>query len=116
MLGGGMRQAGVLAAAGLVALDTMVDRLADDHQNARALAEGLAGLPGIDCDLSRVQTNLVYFRLKKTDAASFLAACSGEGLLGGANGPDLVRFVTHHGIGPPDVRQALVICRDVLRG
>jgi threonine aldolase len=116
MLGGGMRQAGVLAAAGLVALDTMVDRLADDHQNARALAEGLAGLPGIDCDLSRVQTNLVYFRLKKTDAASFLAACSGEGLLGGANGPDLVRFVTHHGIGPSDVRQALVICRDVLRG
>jgi threonine aldolase len=116
MLGGGMRQAGVLAAAGLVALDTMVDRLADDHQNARALAEGLAELPGIDCDLSRVQTNLVYFRLKKTDAASFLAACSGEGLLGGANGPDLVRFVTHHGIGPSDVRQALVICRDVLRG
>lgn len=116
MLGGGMRQAGVLAAAGLVALDTMVDRLADDHQNARALAEGLAGLPGIDCDLSRVQTNLVYFRLKKMDATSFLAACSREGLLGGAHGPDLVRFVTHHGIGAPDVRHALVICRDVLRG
>lgn len=115
MLGGGMRQAGVLAAAGLVALDTMVDRLADDHQNARALAEGLAELPGIDCDLSRVQTNLVYFRLKKMAATSFLAACSGEGLLGGAHGPDLVRFVTHHGIGPPDVRHALVICRDALR-
>jgi threonine aldolase len=116
MLGGGMRQAGVLAAAGLVALDTMVDRLADDHQNARALAEGLAGLPGIDCDLSRVQTNLVYFRLKTTDAAGFLAACAGAGLLGGALGPDLVRFVTHHGIGPADVRHALVICRDALRG
>jgi threonine aldolase len=116
MLGGGMRQAGVLAAAGLVALDTMVDRLADDHENARALAEGLAGLPGIDCDLSRVQTNLVYFRLKQTDAASFLAACSGGGLLGGALGPDLVRFVTHHGIGPADVQRALVICREALRG
>jgi threonine aldolase len=116
MLGGGMRQAGVLAAAGLVALDTMVDRLADDHDNARALAGGLAGLPGIDCDLSRVQTNLVYFRLKTMDAASFLAACSGAGLLGGAHGPDLVRFVTHHGIGPADVRDALAICRDALRG
>ena len=115
MLGGGMRQAGVLAAAGLVALDTMVDRLADDHQNAHALAEGLAELPGIDCDLSRVQTNLVYFRLKNTDAASFLAACSGQGLLGGAHGPDLVRFVTHYGISRADVQRALVICREALR-
>ena len=115
MLGGGMRQAGVLAAAGLVALDTMVDRLADDHRNARVLAEGLAELPGIDCDLSRVQTNLVYFRLKEMAATSFLAACSGEGLLGGAHGPDLVRFVTNHGIGPADVRHALVICRNALR-
>jgi threonine aldolase len=116
MLGGGMRQAGVLAAAGLVALDTMVDRLADDHQNAYALAEGLAGLPGIDCDLSRVQTNLVYFRLKNTDAASFLAACSGQGLRGGAQGPDLVRFVTHHGISRADIQRALVICREALGG
>jgi len=115
MLGGGMRQAGVLAAAGLVALDTMVDRLADDHRNAHALAEGLSGLPGIDCDLSRVQTNLVYFRLKNMDAASFLAACSGQRLLGGAYGPDLVRFVTHHGIGPADIQRALAICREALR-
>jgi threonine aldolase len=116
MLGGGMRQAGVLAAAGLVALETMVDQLADDHQNARALAEGLAELPGIDCDLSRVQTNLVYFRLKHMDAASFLAACSGQGLRGGAHGPDLVRFVTHHGISPADIQRALMICREALRG
>jgi threonine aldolase len=116
MLGGGMRQAGVLAAAGLVALETMVDRLADDHQNARALAEGLAELPGIDCDLSRVQTNLVYFRLKHMDAASFLAACSGQGLRGGAHGPDLVRFVMHHGISRTDVQRALAICREALCG
>ncbi len=115
MLGGGMRQAGILAAAGLVALDTMVDRLADDHQNAHALAEGLAELPGIDCDLSRVQTNLVYFRLKDTDAASFLAICSRHGLRGGAYGQDLVRFVTHYGISQADVRRALVICREALR-
>jgi threonine aldolase len=115
MLGGGMRQAGVLAAAGLVALATMVGRLADDHKNARSLAEGLAEMPGIDCDLSRVQTNIVYFRVKNIHAADFLTACSDKGLLGGAYGSDLVRFVTHHGIRPADVRQALVICRKALR-
>jgi threonine aldolase len=58
----------------------------------------------------------VYFRLKHMDAVSFLAACSGRGLLGGAPGPDLVRFVTHYGISPADVQRALVICREVLRG
>src|ERR1700748_439368 len=98
MLGGGMRQAGVLAAAVLVALETMVDRLADDHENARSLAEGLAEMPGIDCDLSRVQTNIVYFRLKNVHAADFLAARSDKGVLGGEYGSDLVRSVTHQGI------------------
>ena len=61
MLGGGMRQAGVIAAAGLVALDTMVDRLADDHANARLLAEALAEVEGLTIDLPRVQTNIVIF-------------------------------------------------------
>src|SRR5438309_4473017 len=61
MLGGGMRQAGVLAAAGVFALEHMVDRLAEDHENARVLAEGLAGLPGLRCDLDGVQTNIVMF-------------------------------------------------------
>lgn len=116
MLGGGMRQAGVLAAAGLVGLEKMAGRLAEDHENARWLAEGLAEVAGIDCDLTRVQTNIVYFRLKTMDAASFVSACADQGLLGGAYGPDLVRFVTHHGIGSADVRRALAICRDALRG
>jgi threonine aldolase len=107
-----MRQAGVLAAAGLVALATMTGRLADDHENARSLAEGLAEMPGVDCDLSRVQTNIVYFRLKNMRAADFLTVCSDKGLLGGEYGPHLVRFVTHHGISPADIRQALVICRN----
>jgi threonine aldolase len=115
MLGGGMRQAGVLAAAGLVALETMVDRLAEDHDNARTLAEGLAELPGVDCDLTRVQTNIVYFRLDRMASAEFLAACSGRGLLGGGPGQHLVRFVTHHGITGDDIQQALAICRDALR-
>ena len=63
MLGGGMRQAGILAAAGIVALETMIDRLADDHSNARRLAEGLADTPGFVVDLERVQTNIVFFEL-----------------------------------------------------
>ncbi|MBI5669667.1 MAG: low-specificity L-threonine aldolase [Chloroflexi bacterium] len=62
-LGGGMRQAGILAAAGLIAIRTMIDRLADDHANACALAEGLAAIPHVEIDLSKVQTNMVFFDL-----------------------------------------------------
>lgn len=65
MLGGGMRQAGVLAAAGIVAMEQMIDRLADDHANARRLAEGLANIPGFIVDLDRVQTNIVFFELDR---------------------------------------------------
>jgi threonine aldolase len=63
MLGGGMRQAGVLAAAGIVALEKMIDRLAEDHANARRLAEGLADIPGVTVDLDRVQTNLIFLNV-----------------------------------------------------
>src|SRR5262249_41596317 len=63
LLGGGMRQAGVSAAAGVVALERMVSRLAEDHANARRLAEGVAKLPGISIDLASVQTNIVIFRV-----------------------------------------------------
>jgi threonine aldolase len=63
-LGGGMRQVGVLAAAGLIALEEMTQRLADDHENARLLAEGLAEMPQFDCDVERVQTNMVFFELR----------------------------------------------------
>ena len=72
-LGGGMRQAGVIAATGLIALRTMVDRLAEDHANARTLAEGLSELPGVRCDLSRVHTNLVFFDLERMTGADFEA-------------------------------------------
>ena len=75
-LGGGMRQVGVLAAAGLIALDHMVDRLAEDHSNAHTLAEGLAELPGVRCDLSRVQTNLVFFDLDTVPAPAFTDECA----------------------------------------
>ena len=113
-LGGGMRQTGVLAAAGLVALDTMVDRLAEDHANARTLAEGLAEMPGISCDLTRVQTNLVYFDVTRLSGAQFQDECTHRGLLGEALDPQRVRFVTHDGITAADIQSALEICQEVL--
>jgi len=113
-LGGAMRQAGVIAATGLIALETMVDRLAEDHANARTLAEGLAELPGVTCDLSRVQTNLVFFDLQRIGGAEFEDECRKRGLLGGATGPRRVRFVTHYGITPEDIQSTLKICEEVL--
>ena len=113
-LGGGMRQVGVLAAAGLIALDKMVDRLAEDHANARTLAEGLAELPGVRCDLSRVQTNLVFFDLETMPAPAFTDQCAKRGLLSDSMGPRRMRFVTHYGIEAEDVQSALKICEDVL--
>jgi threonine aldolase len=113
-VGGGWREAGVLAAAGLWALDHNVDRLADDHANARTLAEGLAELPGVVVDLSRVQTNIVRFDLTSLSAAEFVAACRARGVLGGATGRRSVRFVTHLGIEPGDVQRALAVSAEVL--
>jgi threonine aldolase len=113
-LGGGMRQAGVIAATGLIALRTMVDRLAEDHANARTLAEGLSELPGVRCDLSRVHTNLVFFDLERMTGADFEAGCAKRGLLGGATGPHRVRLVTHYGITADDIQSTLKICEEVL--
>ena len=113
-LGGAMRQTGVLAAAGVVALDTMVDRLAEDHANARTLAEGLAELPGVTCDLSRVQTNIVYFDVAGMTGLAFEDECRKHDLLGGATAEHRVRFVTHNGITAQDVQAALKICEEVL--
>src|SRR5258705_5836928 len=114
MLVGGMRQAGVIAAAGIVALERMVDRLADDHANARALAEGLAKLPGLSVDLASVQTNIVIFRVERGRAGASAAAASG--LLAGcaarkvkihAIGPSSIRCVTHKDIDAEDIGRTL---------
>jgi len=113
-LGGGMRQAGVLAVCGVIALENMVDRLAEDHANARTLAEGLAEMPGVTCDLSRVQTNLVYFDLESMVADEFAAACAKRGLLSEGSGAKRMRFVTHYGIDSQDIQSALKVCEEVL--
>ena len=97
LLGGGMRQAGVIAAAGLVALDEMTERLVEDHVNARILAEGLAKIPGIQIDLSRVQTNIVLFNKSQVPLSdqAFKDKLSEDGIQFNLRGNGDVRMVTH---------------------
>jgi len=95
-LGGGMRQAGVLAAAGLIALEQMPQRLHEDHANAQLLAQALAASPKVEIDLSSVQTNIVFFTLRgHGDAAALVAKLKARGVLASAIGAHTVRLVTH---------------------
>ncbi|MBI2877478.1 MAG: low-specificity L-threonine aldolase [Candidatus Tectomicrobia bacterium] len=107
MLGGGMRQAGVLAAAGLVALTTMIDRLAEDHVHARLLAEGMAQISGLVVDLSRVQTNIVVFEVLSLPPAEFVANLAKQGVRVIPFGGRRCRAVTHYGIEREDILTAL---------
>jgi len=97
MFGGAMRQSGIIAAAGLYALDHNVGRLSEDHANARLLAERLAGVRGVDLDLATVQTNIVIFRTADgaPDAATVVARAKEKGVLVGAFAARTVRAVTH---------------------
>jgi len=97
-LGGGMRQAGVLAAAGLIALEEMPKRLGEDHANARLMAEAVAACEGVGCDLDSVQTNIVFFTLLAGGAAEFVAGMKSKGVLCSAIGTDQVRLVTHYDV------------------
>ena len=114
MFGGAMRQAGILAAAGLYALDHNLGRLAEDHANARAIAERLAGLPGIVLDLATVQTNIVIFRLAPAmpDAAAIVARAKAAGVLVSAFANRTVRAVTHLDVSADECRRA----GDILAG
>jgi threonine aldolase len=96
-LGGGMRQAGILAAAGLIALEQGPARLHEDHAAARLFAEGVAGIPGIKIDLAAVQTNIVIFDVSGTGKTSteIAAALKSHGVLAGTVNPRTIRFVTH---------------------
>jgi len=97
MFGGAMRQSGIIAAAGLYALDHNIARLAEDHANARLLAEGLAGVRGLKLDLATVQTNIVIFRTAEgaPDAGTIVARAKEQGVLIGAFSARTVRAVTH---------------------
>lgn len=117
-LGGGMRQAGILAAAGIVALETMIERLAEDHARARRLAERLSNLPGLVLDLGLPQTNMVFCALKEEvpwNAAQVAAALAQQGVKVGLAGKRRFRLVTHYWISDADVEQAVSAFEAVLR-
>ena len=114
-LGGGMRQAGVLAAAGLIALEEMPWRLHEDHANARLLAEAVAGCDAVQIDLQTVQTNIVIFHLPAGNAAGVVAALQAEGVLCSAIGPNAVRLVTHFDVSRDDCERAAEALVRVLR-
>lgn len=118
MLGGGMRQAGVLAAAGLIALEKGRQRLHLDHENARILAEGLAEIPGVGLNPAKVQTNIVIFDVRETGLSSsdFLAALAPRGVLGVPVDPDKVRMVTHLDVDRRDVVRAVEVTREMVAG
>jgi threonine aldolase len=114
MIGGGMRQAGIIAAAGIVSLERMVNRLADDHANARTLAEAVAKMPGLRVDLASVQTNIVVIRVDRGDAArsatatqELVAGCAARKVKIHAMGPAAIRCVTHKDVDAEDIRRAI---------
>lgn len=117
MAGGAMRQVGVIAAAGLVALTEMVDRLAEDHANARLLAEGLANIPGLAVDLETVQTNMVMFYPSdpRWTTETLNAALTAAGVLTSYLGRTKIRAVTHYGIERADIEEALATIAQVMR-
>jgi len=110
MLGGGMRQAGVLAAGALHALDHHIERLAEDHANARALAEGLQGLPGVT--VTQPQTNILFVDLAPERAAGVVDRLKAAGVL--CTGLYKLRFVTHLDVGGDDIKRAVAILRTTL--
>ncbi len=122
LLGGGMRQAGILAAAGIIALEQMVDRLAEDHETCKQLAYGLADYPQIDINVDRVVTNMVMFSLRndQQEALSeektmqFLEKAKEHGVLMGHIGQGKIRAVTHYGIDTNDITTTLTGIRRAL--
>ncbi len=116
VLGGAMRQAGHMAAAGIVALEEMIDRLEEDHQNARYLAEKLAGLPILQVNPSRVESNIIIFDLdqEKMSMPRFVEALARKGVLVSVSGKQRIRIVTHYGISGEDVAFAAQAIKEVV--
>jgi threonine aldolase len=117
MLGGGMRQAGVVAAPGIIAIEKMVDRLKDDHANAKLLARGLARIEGVSLDPSNVQTNIVLYDVSGLGvvAMEWVAKMSELGVKAGAQEGGRVRMVTHRGIEKEDIEYTLSAAENVAK-
>ena len=116
MLGGGMRQAGVLAAAALLALENGPTRLQEDHDNAKVLAERLSQVPGITLNPSKVQTNIVIFGVKDSgmSSAEFLQRLSGLNVLAVPVDAERIRMVTHLDVARSDIEAAAAAVRSVM--
>jgi threonine aldolase len=116
VLGGGMRQAGIIAAAGIVALHSMIDRMVEDHVNARVLAEGFSLIAGIEVSQVKHRTNMVVFDIagNAQAAAAFSAGMKERGVLVGARGPTAFRAVTHYGISRIDVDRAVTAASEAV--
>lgn len=116
MLGGGMRQVGILAAAGLYALDVNLPKLAADHQHARDFAQELATISGLEIQLDRVKTNVVAFRVPPFTDAEFVGACYEKGLRIAPIKPGTMRAVFYHQVSDADRGRAAEIIRNVIAG
>ncbi|MEP6756446.1 MAG: low-specificity L-threonine aldolase [Chthonomonadales bacterium] len=112
MLGGGMRQVGILAAAGIYALENNIKRLAEDHANAQYLANLMADIPNIEFDKSKIYTNMIYFKIMM-DESEFLSRLANEGVLTYPDGPRIIRFVTHLDVNRRDMEVAANALRRV---
>ena len=111
LLGGGMRQAGIIAAAGLYALENNVERLADDHAGAAKIAAALADCSWAEIDPAEVETNIIYFRTIGADSESVVRKLADAGILGGADGPDKIRLVTSLAVDKSDIDEICAIIR-----
>ena len=116
VLGGGMRQCGIIAAAGITALDEMVDRIADDHANAQRLAQGISRIPGLSIEPEMVQTNIVYFDIvsQKIKAEELLSQLGDKGVKILLLGPSRFRAVTHYGINAEDIDFTLTTLGEIM--
>ena len=112
MIGGGMRQAGILASAGIFALDNMIDRLVEDHINAEKLAEGLSGFEYIDINHKLVETNLVFFNVSNDHKEKLHLFLKSHGIKGGSPTGNWWRFATHYGISSEDIDYTIEVMKE----
>jgi len=113
-LGGGMRQAGIIAAAGIVALESMIDRLAEDHHRAKMLSEAISEINGLSLEKGEAQTNMVYVAIANdhaVDADELVQTCSDRGILIGKSGSRSFRFVTHYWITDEDIEKLISVLK-----
>jgi len=118
MLGGGMRQAGIIAAAGIIALQKMAKRLDEDHRTAHRIAEGLREIPGIELDMDRVQTNILFLSFSRPElsAVEITAGLRQRGILANAGGPRGMRLVTHHHVSTSDADAVIAAFHEIFSG